>query len=114
MTFPALRQYVVKTVNRGVSNAGKDAALKFTPRRAEFTLQNIAVGTQEVEVSWAVPIPSDYAVQVVPTTAAAFVGLLFATPKAGTKTPTGCTVIVANRALVSIGVATFDVLATPL
>lgn len=83
-------------------------------RHAEFTLTNIAVGTVEQEVSWLAPISGDYAVLVSVTCAATFVGLLTANVKATTKTTTGCTLIVANRAAVQIGAATFDVLAFPL
>ena len=88
--------------------------LDHLPRHDEFALTDIAVGTVEQAVSWLVPITGDYAILVAPTTAAGFVGMVTATVKAGTKTPTGCTLIVANRAVVSIGAATFDVLAFPI
>jgi hypothetical protein len=116
MSAPDPRR-LVETINRGVRRGERRSALVIAghiPRRAEFSLANIAVGTQEEIVSWVVPIDGDYAVVVAPTSAAAFVGLLAATVKAGTKTATGCTVIVANRAASPVGLATFDVLAFPL
>lgn len=108
------RGIVNRLIARAVALAHKRNLLLFVPRRAEFALQDIAVGTQVVAVSWTVPIAHDYAVVVVPTSAAAFVGLLSATPQAASKTPHGCNVIVANRSAQTIGVATFDVLAFPL
>ncbi len=111
---PEAQLLVLRTVNPLVKASEQKAALRFTPRRAEFTLQDIAVGTQLVEVSWVNPIRGDFAVVVLPTSAAQFVGLLHGAVQAGSKTTTGCTVIVANRSAQVIGVATFDVLAFPL
>jgi len=109
-----LIQFVNRQINR-LEKRIQAAAFQREARHAEFNLTSIAVGTQEVDVTWAVPIPSDFAVDVAPPTcAAAFVGLLTASVKAGTKTPTGCTVIVANRSAQVIGAAAFDVLAFPL
>jgi hypothetical protein len=89
--------------------------LATTPRRAEFALTNIATGfgtTQDV--SWTIPILGDYSVQWSVTCAAAAVGLLSLGVQAGSKTATGCTMIVANRTGVVIATAAFDVLAVPL
>lgn len=113
----ATKAYVNRRVGNAIAAAKLDnlkVLLDHLPRHAEFSLTNIAVGTQEQEVSWLVPIAGDYAVFVVPTTGVTAVGLLSTTVKAGTKTPTGCTLIVANRALVSILAASFDVLAFPI
>jgi hypothetical protein len=110
----ALRQRLLAEINRLVSRSRDRLLLRFLPRRAQFNLTSIDVGTQEVPVSWVVPITSDYAVVVTCTSAAQFVGLLSGSVKAGTKTATGCTIIVANTALLPIGVAAFDVLAFPL
>jgi len=115
--FVTVRAELIDFVNRCVARSEKRlnaAALAKTPRRTEFALTAIAVGTQTVDVSWTVPIPGDYAVLVSKTCAAQFVGFLDWSVQAGSKTPTGCTVIVANRAALQIGAATFDVLAFPL
>lgn len=114
MISPLIRQFVLARIARHVSASEKKLLLRAIPRRAEFALTNIAVGTQTQAVTWTVPIGSDYTVVVVPTCAAAFVGLLTVGPQAGSKTPTGCTVIVANRSAQTIAVATFDVLAFPI
>lgn len=114
-----VRHEISQSAKRTEDRAGRAgdealrAALLRQPRRDKFALTNIAVGDQEVAVSWSVPIGGDYTVLVSKTCAAQFVGLLDWAVKAGTKTPTGATIIVANRALVSIGAATFDVLAFP-
>jgi hypothetical protein len=91
-------------------------ALARLPRRSEFDVTNLSAGaTTTVDVTWTVPIPGDYAVVVAPTTAATFVGLVLGSVQAGSKTPTGCTVIVANRhASQTIAAATFDVLIFPI
>lgn len=88
--------------------------LDHLPRHAEFSLTNIAVGTQEQVVEWAVPIGGDYTIYVAPTTGATAVGFISATVKAGTKLPLGCTVIVANRSAATVAAAAFDVLAFPI
>lgn len=84
------------------------------PRHASFDLSNVAVGTQEQAVSWTVPIAGDYQIVASPTTGATPAGFLTASVKAGTKTATGCTLIVANRSAATIVAATFDVLAFPI
>lgn len=114
---PNDRQYVSTQIGKRIQLSEKRtlaAALLRTPRHASLTLADVAVGTQTEAVSWLVPIDGDYTVVTSPTTAGPFVGLLTATVQAGSKTPTGCTLIVANRALVSIGAAGFDVLAFPI
>lgn len=83
------------------------------PRRAPFTLENIAVGTQEVVVSWSPPISTPYSVTATPVVGAGAAGFLTASIKALTKGPSSCTVIVANRGAASIASAGFDVLAVP-
>jgi len=90
------------------------AALLRTPRRASLVLADVAVGTQTQDISWLVPVADAYTVVTSPVTAGPFVGLLTATVQAGSKTPTGCTLIVANRALVSIGTVSIDVLVFPI
>jgi hypothetical protein len=66
-------------------------------------------------VTWQVPITTDdYAITVSVTCAAAAVGLLTAGVQPGSRTPTGCTIVVANRTGVELAAATFDVLAQPL
>lgn len=114
MLDPQEKGIVNRLIARAVVLADKRNLLRFTPRRAEFALADIAVGTQLVPVSWVVPIAGAYAVFVSPTSTAPFVGFLSATPQAGSKQPTGCNVIVANRSAQTIGAATFDVLAFPL
>ena len=112
---------VIRYVLRRIATAMERVRTQLTnvfldhlPRHDEFTLTDIATGTQEQDVSWAVPITGDYTVVAVPTTGAAVAGTLTATPKAGTKTATGCTLIVANRSGVTIAAAAFDVLAFPI
>jgi len=90
------------------------AALLRIPRRASLVLADVAVGTQTEAVSWLVPIAGDYTVVTSPVTAGPFVGLLTATVQAGSKTPTGCTLIVANRSALSIGTVSIDVLVFPI
>lgn len=108
-----LIQFVNRQINR-LEKRIEAGAFQRAARHASFNLTNIAVGTVEQDVSWLVPIPSDFAVEVSVTCAAAFVGFLSGSVKAGTKTPTGCTIIVANRAAAPVGAAAFDVLAFPL
>jgi hypothetical protein len=116
--IPADRRFVQREIDRAIAaykkQVDKDFA-RFTPRRASFALELIATGTGTTHaVSWSVPIGSDYAVFVSVTCAAAAVGLLTAGVAVGTKTPTGCTIVVANRTGAQLNAATFDVLAFPL
>jgi hypothetical protein len=119
-----LRQYVAAQVGKRIqlsesrsqvrAQAAAALALLRTPRRASLTLTDVPVGTHTEDVSWLVPIAGDYTVVTSPTTAGPFVGLLTAAVQAGSKTPTGCTLIVANRAQVPIGAASIDVLVFPI
>lgn len=103
-------QEQVKALGQALANVSAK-----TPRRTEFTLTNIAAGTGTTQdVTWNVPIPGDYAVQWSVTCAAAAVGLVSLGVQAGSKTATGCTLIVANRTGAQLGTAAFDVLAFPL
>lgn len=84
-------------------------------RHTEFTLTNIATGTGTTQdVTWNVPIGGDYSVLWSVTCAAAAIGLVSLGVQAGSKTPTGCTLVVANRTGAQLGAAAFDVLAFPL
>lgn len=114
---PTTKAHITKQVNKAIAAAKLDnlkVLLDHLPRHAEFSLTNIAVGTQEQDVSWLVPIAGDYAVLVAPTTGPVAAGLVSATVKAGTKAPLGCTLIVANRHTATIAAAAFDVLAFPI
>jgi len=115
---PNDRRYVIDQVNRSAALTRKqilDILLATTPRRATFVLTDIATGTGTTQaVTWTVPIPSDYAVTVSPTCAAAAVGLLTGGVQVGSKTTTGCTIVIANRTGNVLAAATFDVLAFPL
>lgn len=114
---PATRAYVNRRISAAISNLRADLTEVFKstlPRHDEFTLTDIATGATEQAVSWLVPIPGDYAIHVAPTTGAAVAGFVSGNVKAGTKTPTGCTVIVANRSGGTIATAAFDVLAFPI
>ena len=113
-----VRRDLIVTVNRLIAiERQRDLAksLLTVPRRAEFTLTNIAAGTSTTQdVTWTVPILRDYSVQWSVTCAPAAVGLVSLGVQAGSKTATGCTLIVANRTGVQIATAAFDVLAFPL
>jgi len=112
-----LEYYVNRRIGSAVLHSETkqtDKLLARLPRHDEFTLTSFAVGTVTQAVSWLVPILGDYQIVVTPTTAAAFVGFVTATPQAASKTATGCTLIVANRSAQTIAAATFDVLAFPL
>jgi hypothetical protein len=111
------RRRTVERINRLVERLERRITLVMlatAPRRDQFDLTDIAVGTQTVAVAWAVPIPSDYHVQVEVVCGAAFVGLLTAGVQATSKTATGCTIIVANRGAGPAAAAAFSVLAFPL
>lgn len=117
MTAPTTRTYVNRRIGIAIAAAKLDnlkTLLDHLPRHAEFSLTNLAVGTVEQDVSWLVPIAGDYTVVVAPTTAVGAVGWVSATVKAGTKTPTGATLIVANRSGSTVAAAAFDVLAFPI
>jgi len=112
-------QTVISTVNRLLSIAQRrqlQRELATTPRRAQFTLTNIATGTSTTQdVSWSVPILGDYTVLTPPpVAAAAALGLLTAGLQAGSKTATGCTLVIANRTGNVVPTAAFDVLVYPL
>jgi hypothetical protein len=116
-----IRRHVDREIDKAIAAYAKQAAkdqgalLKgIVPRRASFDLTNIAVGTHTVAVSWSVPIPGDFHVQVEVICGSAFVGLLTAGPTPTTKTPTGCTITVANRGGGPAAAAAFNVLAFPL
>lgn len=113
------RRELIATINRLLSLAHQrdlERALATTPRRAEFTLTNIATGnTTTQDVTWTVPISGDYTVICPPpVTAAAAVGFVTASVQAFSKTATGCTLIIANRSGVVVPTAAFDVLVYPL
>jgi hypothetical protein len=113
------RRFVDRQIDRALTALEKRLTLAIAagkPRKAEFNVTNLAAGaTTTVDVTWSVPIPSNYVVDVSPTTSATFVGLVSGTVQAGSKTTTGCTVIVANRhPSQTIAAAAFDALATPL
>lgn len=113
----AIRTYVNHRIALAIAAIATELTnvfLDHLPRHDEFTLTNIAVGTVEQATSWAVPITSDYTVLVAPVTGTTPAGFVTATLKAGTKTATGCTLIVANRSAATVAAATFDVLAFPI
>lgn len=118
MIDPAIQTFMLRAIGKAIRPLEKRltaAALLRHPRRAEFNVANLAAGTTTVDVTWTVPIVGSYTIDVHPTTSATFVGLVAGSVQAGSKTPTGCTVIVANRhASQQIALATFDVLAFPL
>lgn len=117
MNAERLRTEVSKLALRLVTSSEKRQAANFAGkfRRHEFALEDIAPGTQLVDVPWNVSFVGPYSVSVNFACAQPFVGFLFAQLQAGSKTATGCTLIVANRhASLTIGAATFDVLAWPL
>lgn len=112
---------IKKFVNRRIEASNAKLRAEVTavlfdhlPRHDEFALTDVVPGTLEQSVSWAVPIAGDYTIVAVPTTGPTFVGLIAATVKAGTKTPTGCTLIVANRGAGTAAAVAFDVLAFPI
>lgn len=114
-----VRRWVLREIDRASAALEKRLTTLIATgrsRRAEFNVVNLAAGaTTTADVTWSVPIPGNYVIDVSPTTSATFVGLVLGSVQAGSKTPTGCTVIVANRhASQPIALATFDVLATPL
>ena len=113
----AAKKYVNNRIVAAITALRKDllaVLLDHLPRHAEFNLTNVAVGTQTQDVSWLVPITGDYTVVAAATTGTAFVGFIAATVSAGTKTPTGCTLIVANRGAGTAAAVAFDVLAFPI
>lgn len=114
---PATKAYVTRRIGAAIALAKVDnlkVLLDHLPRHDEFSLTDIAVGTQERAVSWLVPIAGDYTVYVAPTVGAAAAGFVSGSVKASTKTPTGCTLIIANRSSLSVAAAAFDVLAFPI
>lgn len=116
-TDSATKAFITKRIGNAIAAAKLDnlkVLLEHLPRHDEFSLTDIAVGTQERAVSWLVPITGDYTVYVAPTVGAAAAGFLSGSVKAATKTPTGCTLIIANRSAATIAAAAFDVLAFPI
>jgi hypothetical protein len=116
---PPDRRHGIATIDRLIKRFERRLTavlLRTTPRRDSFVLLNIATGTATTRaVTWQVPITTDdYAITVSVTCAAAAVGLLTAGVQPGSRTPTGCTIVVANRTGVELAAATFDVLAQPL
>jgi hypothetical protein len=112
---PPDRQSVVTLIDRALDRLDRLILRPRLTRHAEFALLDIAVGAGTTQVVvWNLPILGNYDVVVSVTCAAAAVGLLTAGVQAGSKSPTGCTIVVANRTGIVIGAATFDVLAFPL
>jgi len=112
---PPDRQSVIALINRALERLDRTTLKPRVARHAEFALVDIATGPGTTQaVVWNAPIAGNYDVFVSVTCAAAAVGLLTAGVQAGSKSPEGCTIVVANRTGVVIGAATFDVLAFPL
>lgn len=113
--FAVLRNTVtrIRTANTATQTA-LALSLADRPRHFQQALSSIVVGQTTVPVTWTLPIDGDYVVLPTVIAAASNVGQLFAALQANTQTPTGCTVIVSNRALLTIGAAVLDVLIHPV
>jgi len=99
---------------RSQTSTAATLALSDKPRHFQAPMTSIAVGTTTVAASWSVPIAGNYTVIATTIAAAANVGLLTAAQQPGSQTPTGCTIIVANRTAGQVAAAVLDVLAHPV
>lgn len=84
-----------------------------TPRRVVQALPSISIGSTTQAITWSPALAGNYIVVPTVITSAGNLGLLLASLQAGSKTPTGCTIIVKNNALVSIGGASLEVMIHP-
>lgn len=88
------------------------ATLTPRTRRGAAGLTNLAVGVTEVDVTWS-PFPDDtYHADIALICGQAALPNLRAGLKPGSKTRSGCTVLVVNTGLTEIAAAAVDVLAT--
>jgi hypothetical protein len=113
--FAVMRNTVTR-IRDGNTATQLALALSLADRPREFKqpLTAIAVGQSTVAVTWTMPIDGDYVVIPTIICAAPNVGLLTAGLQASSQTPTGCTVIVANRSAGQIAAAVLDVLIHPV
>lgn len=103
-------------VSKRIEDVAKLARLAVTrpvPRTVTWPLTDIEVGTENVTVSWLVPITGDYVVAVTPVVAAARAGTLRAVVVIGTKTPTSVDIAVSNTAASTMLVGALDVIVYP-
>lgn len=111
---PNERRPLIETINRLIARYHRRALLTRGPRNGGFSMTDIAVGVTAVPVTWQVAIPdAAYSVQVSVVAGQAALGGLFAGLQAGSRQPTGCTILVKNTTAGVIAAASFDVLAFP-
>ncbi len=86
-----------------------------TPRRVIVALPTLIVGGNTQPITWSPDITTSSYI-VVPTliTAPANLGSLFASLSAGTKAPGGCTILIRNNLLVSLGGVVLEVMIHPV
>lgn len=86
-----------------------------TPRRVVVALPSIVIGGTTQAITWSPDITTANYI-VVPTviTSAANLGLLLASLQSGSKAPGGCTILIRNNALISIGGASLEVMIHPV
>ena len=107
------RRPLIETINRLIERLERRVMSKW-PRNGGFAMTDIAVGVTAVPVTWQVPIPgAAYSLQISVVAGQAALGSLFAGLQAGSRTPTGCTILVKNTTAGVIAAASFDVLAFP-
>lgn len=87
-----------------------------TPRRVIVALPSISIGGSSQAITWTPDITTAGGYIVVPTviTSATNLGLLLASLSAGTKLPGGCTILIRNNALISIGGVSLEVMIHPV
>jgi hypothetical protein len=74
-------------------------------QRVSAAIPALSIGSNEVTVTWPIPfIDTNYTVQTTPEAVAATIGGMVPGCKSGaSKTTTGCTIVMYNTLLVSIG-----------
>lgn len=73
-------------------------------QRVSVAIPALSIGSNEVAVTWPIPFAdTTYHVQTTAEAAGGTIGGMTPGCKAGTKTTTGCTVVMYNTLLVSIG-----------
>ena len=86
---------------------------QLTPRRISVPLSDITVGLTTVPVTWTPPISGGYTAVVTVIGAAADLPKLAVGVKVGSKTPSGCDVLVVNTAALPVSAAGLDIIIVP-
>ena len=114
MSLAQLQAAVTRLVGAVKAIRGQVKALavaeQLRTKRAVVNLSPLAIGTQDVEISWPIPFADDtYWVGVELVTGAAGIGTTHAQLKPATRTADGCTITVVADAVVAV--AFLDVVA---